>query len=114
MKDKAADAGSGSRARQLKHRGWYLVFDLTMVAGFFATTLVLLRLYHGAFGKDFACSTLVGITGCVVGAVIAVVITPLTTEERREWTTLTGALAGVIAGYGIKVVDELVAYLVKG
>lgn len=47
------------------------------------------------------------------GTVIAVVITPLTAEERRGWTTLTSALVGVIAGYVIKVVDELVAYLVK-
>jgi hypothetical protein len=115
VKDKTADVEDVPeiRAWRLKHRGWYLVFDLTMLAGFFATTMILLRLFHGAFGKDFACSALVGITGCAVGTVIAVVITPLTAEERRGWTTLTSALVGVIAGYGIKVVDELVAYLVK-
>jgi len=101
------------RARRLRHRGWYLAFDLALLTGFFGTTTTLLRLFHGAFGKDFAFSALVGLTGCAVGTVIAVVITPLTAEERRGWTTLTSALAGVIAGYGIKVADESIGYLVK-
>jgi hypothetical protein len=105
--------GPGIRARRLKHRGWYLAFDLALLTGFFGTTATLLRLYHGTFGKDFAFSALVGLTGCAVGTVIAVVITPLTAEERRGWTTLTSALAGVIAGYGIKVADESIGYLVK-
>lgn len=100
-------------ARRLRNRRIYLAFDLTTVVGFLATIVLLLRLIHGSFGTAFAFSALAGAAGGVLGMVIAVVITPFTLEEGKRWTHLGSAFAGAVAGYGIGILDDSIAYIFK-
>jgi hypothetical protein len=86
------------KASRLRNRGKYLALDVFMVSGFLVVTTLLLRLIHGEFGVEFAYSALVGVLGAVLGLFVAVVITPFNKEERTQWTNLTSAIAGAVAG----------------
>jgi hypothetical protein len=71
--------------RFLQHRAVYLAFDLFTVAGFLSVNIVLLRIIHGSFNAEFAYSALIALTGLVLGAVAALIITPYSVEERTQW-----------------------------
>jgi len=101
------------RAKGLRHRGKYLVLDVLTLTGFFVVTVTILWMIHEGFSRQFAYSALVGVLGLVMGAVVAVVITPFTIEERAQWSNMTSAIVGVAAGYGISIVDDSISYLFK-
>jgi hypothetical protein len=84
-----------------------------MVSGFIVLTTLLLRTIHGEFGVEFAYSALIGVLGSIFGLVIAVVTTPFTSEERTQWSNLTSAIVGAVAGYGISILDDSVNYVFK-
>jgi hypothetical protein len=84
-----------------------------MVVGFFAVTTLLLRMIHGDFDVEFAYSALIGVLGAVIGIVVAVIITPFTKEERTQWSNLTSAIVGAVAGYGISVLNDSINYIFK-
>jgi hypothetical protein len=81
------------------------------ISGFFALATTLLRMIHGSFDAAFASSALVGILGLALGAVVSVVMTPYSAEESTQWSNLSSAILGAVAGYGIKVLDDSVSYL---
>lgn len=101
------------RAIRLRNRGKYFVLDVFMVLGFAVVTTLLLRMIHGEFGVEFAYSALVGILGAVCGLVVAVVTTPFTIEERTQWSSLTSAIIGAVAGYGVSTLDDSITYVFK-
>jgi drug/metabolite transporter (DMT)-like permease len=98
---------------QLQHRGKYIAFDFMAVPGFLAVTILLLRIVHGDFGRDFAISGLLGLLGGVLGAFTSLVITPFSAEERSQWSNVRSVLTGVVAGYGLSVLKDSVNYLFK-
>jgi hypothetical protein len=88
-----------------------LVLDVAVVVSFFAISIVLMRLIHGGFNTEFALTALVAVDGFVIGAFLSFVFTPYTMEERRQWSQLAAAIAGLIAGYSLKVLGDAISYL---
>ena len=102
---------SGPVRWRLRHRGWYLALDTLTISSFFAINIVLLRIIHGGFNIEFAFSALIAMVGFVIGAVVSLIFTPYTLEERRQWSNLSSVLAGALAGYGLKTVSDLVNHV---
>jgi hypothetical protein len=102
------------RPVRLRNRGKYFVVDLVVISAFLVAMTALLWMIHHQFDEHFAQSALVGILGLVLGIVIAVILTPFTAEENKQWSNLTSAVVGAIAGYGIGIINDSVGYVFKG
>ncbi len=115
-----ADRGTARRSLQsrrqvrrlvLRHRAWYLAFDLATISLFVGISVTLIRLLHGGFTSEFALTGLLAIAAFVTGSVTALIFTPYSQEERRQWSALAGAIAGLLAGYSVATVSDAVEYL---